>query len=240
MARRGRLVAIEGRSAAGKTTLVLEAASKLGWQPLREAWDRLDPAPSLEYGSPHELLLLEGTLLAEEVRRFAEARARSAQGATVLADTGFFGPLTYTWGLVEVGRAPAVVARTVERSVRSLVRRGKLGLPDLTVYLETTARERDRHGRADPLRHPPGLVPRHEAVGAVEQRFFEEEFPAALPDRFRVLRARAGPPGPVLTLRALVAEADPVPASRAEGLALLSLLRVPPPPRRRPAAGPNR
>jgi len=240
MARRGRLIAVEGRSAAGKTTLVRAAASDLGWHPLPEALDRLDPPPSLEFASPRELLSLERTLLAEETHRYREARAICAQGRTVLADTGFLGPLTYTQGLVEIGRAPESVGRAVERSVRSLVRRGRLGLPDLTVYLETTARERRRHARSDPGRHPEAIAPRHEAVGAVEQRFFEELFPNALPDRFRTMFARSGPPGPVRTLRALVAEADPAPASRAEGLALLSLALGPPPPRRRPAGGPNR
>ncbi len=240
MARRGRLIAIEGRSAAGKTTLVRAAASELGWQPLMEAFDRLDPAPSLEYGSPRELLLLEAALLSEEVRRFREARGLCAQGRTVLADTGFLGPLLYTHGLVTLGRAPASVGRAVERSTRSLVRRGALGLPDLTVYLETTARERARHARADVTHHPATLVGRHEAVGAVEQRCFEELFPMALPDRFRSLRARSGPPGPVLTLRALVAEADPAPASKTEGLALVSLLRLSTRDGRRTNVGPNR
>jgi hypothetical protein len=240
VARRGRLIAIEGRSAAGKTTLVRAAASKLGWEPLAEAFDRLDPAPSLEFVSPRELLLLEGTLLSEEVHRYREARALCAQGRTVLADTGFLGPLTYTLGLVTLGRAPASVGRAMERSTTSLVRRGALGLPDLSVYLDTTARERARHARADAGRHPAALSGRHEAVGAVEQRYFEELFPMALPDRFRSLRARSGPPGPVPTLRALVTDADPAPASKTEGLALLSLLRLPTPDGRRKNGGPNR
>ncbi|MGA8091020.1 MAG: hypothetical protein WB984_00755 [Thermoplasmata archaeon] len=239
MARRGRLIAVEGRSAAGKTTLVRAAARKLGWQPLEEAFDRLDPAPSLEYRSPRELLLLEGTLLAEESRRYREARRLCARGRTVLADTGFLGPLMYTRGLVDLGRAPASVGRTVERSARSLVRRRALGLPDLTVYLETTPSERARRARADPNRHPSILFRRHEAVGGVERRYFEEEFPAARPDRFRTLRARSKPLALVPALRALVEAADPPPASRADALALVSLLRLPAPDGRRKNGGPN-
>ena len=107
---RGRLVALEGGSASGKSTLVTAAARTFGWRPLAEAFDRLDPAPSLDFDSPRELLRLEATLLAEEVRRYHEARRLTERGATVLADTGFLGPLTYTLGLVERGRAPASVA----------------------------------------------------------------------------------------------------------------------------------
>jgi thymidylate kinase len=240
MPRRGRLIAIEGRSAAGKTTLVRAAASQLRWQPLAEAFDRLDPAPSLEFASPRELLLLEGTLLAEEVRRYREAREMCVRGDTVLVDTGFFGPLLYTRGLVELGRAPESAGRAVLRSTLSLLRRGALRMPDLTIYLETTASARVSHLRADTLHHPFGLARRHEAVGAVEQRFFEEAFPAVLPDRFRTLPSRPGPLGLVPTLKALVADAEPTPASRAEGIALLSLFSLPVREGRRPDGGPNR
>lgn len=237
---RGRLIAIEGRSASGKTTLVRAAARKLGWQPLAEAFDRLDPAPSLAYGSSRELLLLEGTLLAEEVRRYQEARRACARGVTVLADTGFLGPVTYTRGLVDLGRAPASVWRNVVRSARSLLRRRALGIPDLTIYLETTASERARRARADPGHHPAAFLPRHEAVGEVERAYFERLFPGALPGRFATLRGRANPLSLVPSLRALVGERDPTPASRADGLALLSLLRPSAGRGRRRNAGPNR
>lgn len=240
MARRGRLIAIEGRSAAGKTTLVHVAARKLGWQPLGEAFDRLDPAPSLQFGSPRELALLEGVLLAEEARRYREARRLCARGRTVLADTGFLGPLTYTRGLVELGWAPASVGQSVERSARSLVRRRALGLPDLTVYLETTTNERARRARTDANHHPVPLFRRHEAVGEVERRYLAEVFPAALPGRFQTLRARSRPLALVPALRSLVEEADPTPASRAQALALVSLLRLPARDGRRTNVGPNR
>lgn len=240
MGRRGRLIAIEGGSAAGKTTLVHAAARTLGWQSLGEAFDRLDPTPSLEYGSPREFLLLEGVLLAEEVRRYREARRGCAGGRTVLADTGFLGPLTYTQGLVELGRVSASIGRAVERSTRSLLRNRAIGLPDLTVYLHTTPSERARRARTGARRHPAALVPRHEAVGEIERRYFEEVFPAALPDRFRTLRGRAGPASLVQRLRTLIEEADPSPASRADGLVLASLLHRPIRGGRRANVGPNR
>ncbi|HLM70972.1 MAG TPA: hypothetical protein VK423_06295 [Thermoplasmata archaeon] len=236
----GRLIAIEGRSAAGKTTLVRAAARTFGWRPLAEAFDRLDPAPSLEYESSAELLLLEATLLAEEVRRYREARQACARGETVLADTWFLGPVTYTRGLVELGRAPASVGRTVERSARSLLQRGALGLPDLTVYLDTTPRERARRARADRQRHPAALFPRHEAVGEVERTYFEDSFPASLPDRFRTLRGRSDPPTLVGAVRRFVDALDLAPVTRTEGRTVLSLLRRPARDRRGRITVPNR
>jgi len=227
MARRGRLIAIEGASGSGKTTLVQAAARSLGWRPLAEAFDRLDPAPSLEFGSPRELLWLEAVLLVEEVRRYEEARRATARGETVVADTGFLGPLTYTRGLVDLGRVPPSTSRAVERTVRSLLRNGALGIPDLTVYLTTTVAERRRRARTRGRRHPASLQARHEAVGVIERRFFEEVVATALPDRFRTLRADIRPTELALRLERLVKEARPTPVSRAEALALLVRGRPP-------------
>ena len=240
MVRRGRLVAVEGGSASGKTTLVAAAASALGWRALPEAFDRLDPAPSLEFGSARELTQLEATLLAEEARRYREARRLCATGITVLADTGFLGPLTYTIGLVQLGYAPATVTASLLARARSLVESGRLGLPDLTVYLRTTAPERMGRARADGSRHPPRLFARHEAVGRFERRFFERELASVRPSGFRTLRADA--PTAVLTrrLRAIVTTADARPASRDETLALLTRLARPARGMRRSVVRPNR
>jgi len=227
MVRRGRLVAIEGASASGKTTLMRAAAKTFGWRPLSEAFDRLDPTPSLEFRSSQELLRLEGVLLAEEVRRYREARLLCRRGVTVLADTGFLGPLTYTRGLVELGRAPASVGRTIERTVRALVRRGALGIPDLTVWLDASAAERRRRARGDARRHPLTLFPRHEAVGLVERRTLEAAFRSVLPGRFSVLRGRGRPGDLARHLGELVRAALAPPSSRTEGLALLDRLDRP-------------
>ena len=240
MANRGRLIALEGESASGKTTLVRAAAARYGWVPLAEAYDRLDPAPSLEFGSSEELLLLEGALLAEEVRRYREAVWHCARGQTVLADTGFFGPLTYTWGLVHLGRVPPSVGRALTDRVRPLVRKGALGLPDLTIVLRTTRAERARRANADEAGHPASLRTRHEAVGRVERAFFEEAVPRALPERFRTFSA--GDPADVLVpqLHELVEATAAAPATEADGLVLLSLLPFPLPRGRRSTVGPNR
>lgn len=240
MVRRGCLIAIEGGSASGKTTLVKVAARTLGWRPLPEAFDRLDPAPSLEFDSPEELLLLEGTLLAEEARRYREARQLRDRGVTVVADTGFLGPLTYTLGLLELGQARVSVGRSLFRSARAMVRRGALGLPDLTVYLATTAVERRQRAHVSARQHPPALFRRHEAVGAVERRFFEKTFPSALPARFRVLRARGPPTALARQLVTLVEHNRVRPASRDDSLAILTGLRLPAQRRRRPNLRPNR
>jgi len=240
MARRGRLVAVEGGSASGKTTLVAHAAPTQGWRALPEALDRLDPAPSLEFASPRELARLEATLLAEEARRYREARQLCANGVTVLADTGFLGPITYTFGLVRLGLAPASVATSLMTSARSMVRSGKLGIPDLTIYLRTTARERVDRARMSASRHPAGLFARHEAVGRFERRLFERDFPAVRPTGVRVLRADR--PAAVLARRlGTIVRADRGrSASRGEALALIARLGRPAPAIRRTTVRPNR
>ncbi|HYB79049.1 MAG TPA: hypothetical protein VEG66_04730 [Thermoplasmata archaeon] len=240
MARRGRLVAVEGSSASGKTTVVAAAAHALGWRTLPEAFDRLDPALSLDFASPHDLRRLEETLLAEEARRYEEARRLCARGVTVLADTGFLGPLTYTFGLVNLGLAPAAVATELVTSARSLVRAGRLGLPDVTVYLRTTAHERAGRARADPSQHPPELFPRHEAVGRFERRFLERELAAVRPAGLCILRAH-GPTAALARRLARIVEATPVrPASRGDALALLARLGRPAREIRRSTLRPNR
>lgn len=240
MPEEGRLIAVEGPSAAGKTTLVRRAARSLGWCALGEAFDRLDPVPSLEYGSSQQLRLLEGKLLAEEARRYREARRQCARGHTVLADTGFLGPITYTRGLVALDLAPTSVARSLERKARSLLQRGVLGIPDLTVYLDLSTNERRRRARADPDRHPLALFRRHTTVGRLERAYYVTTFAAALPDRFRTLSGRREPRTLVASLRAVVREVAPTPSTRAEALLLLSSLGPLPRAVRDAGGSPNR
>jgi len=240
MRRPGVLIAVEGGSASGKTTLVRLACHQFGWRPLAEAVDRLDPAPSLDFGSSGELLRLEATLLAEEVHRFAEARRLCERGATVLADTGFLGPLTYTLGLAELRLAPRSIANDLTRSVRALVSAGRLGIPDLTVYLRTTAAERRRRAKAGAPRHPRGLFRRHEAVGTVERRLLEQVFRGAVPDRFRTLRADSSASVLARRLGVIVEAARLGHAPQSDALRVVAQLGGLGRSSRRPPAGPNR
>ncbi len=191
MAHRGVVVAIEGASAAGKSSVVRAARAAYGWSALSEAFDRLEPRPSLEFASSRELLATERRLLREEARRAREANRGRARGDVVVADTGFWGPLTYAAGLVALGR--------VERSV--LVALGEDAsapgalpcVPDLVVYLEASAALRHERARRDRATHPAALESRHAAVGTFERSFFVRTVPRVLPGALRRIRA-VGPP----------------------------------------------
>ncbi|HUJ78415.1 MAG TPA: hypothetical protein VLX64_05335 [Thermoplasmata archaeon] len=170
--RRGLLVAVEGPSAVGKTTVVRRVASG-GWaETLPEAYDRLRPALSLDFRSPEELRRLERRLFAEETRRSREARRARARGARVLVDTGFAGPLTYTASLDERADPGGAVLRDLLRSARTAARGGRWGLPDLVIVLTAPARLLDARTQRDPVGHPRSLAGRHRRVGIREVAFW--------------------------------------------------------------------
>lgn len=189
---RAPIVAVEGISGAGKSTLVARAAA-YGWTPLAEAYDRLDPPPDLTVPTPTDLARTERLLLAEEGRRFVAARAIAASGRPVVADTGFLGPLTYTAALVALGAAPPALARRLTATARRRARVGTWGLPDLTVFLDTAPATRARRIDRDPVRHPPALARRHEAVGRIEERFYRGPLARLLPGRVRRVSGEASP-----------------------------------------------
>jgi thymidylate kinase len=193
MERRGRVLAIEGSSGAGKTTVVRAAARAFGWQPLPEAFDRLDPPPSLRFQTPEELLSLERTLLAEEERRYREAVEARARGRTVVADTGFLGPLTYTAGLVALGDAAPPVLQALRSLAEGRERSHRIGLPDGIVYLDVPARVRRRRTARDPRGHPTEFQARHEAVGRLERRFYRRLARGALAGRVRFVSGTGAP-----------------------------------------------
>jgi hypothetical protein len=220
----GTVVAIEGLSASGKSTAARRVAALLGAVRIAEAVDRMDPAPSIDFANVQELRTLEHALLAEEGRRFRDARRLAATGRIVVTDTGFLGPLTYTAGLVQLGRAPPAVLAGLLRDARRLAARGHWGLPDLIVFLETGRAARARHAARDPGGHPATLRDRHEAVGAVERRIYREALGPLFGSRAQVVSGGGGaglvavrvarrvrafpasapaPPTPALVLRAV-------------------------------------
>ena len=215
------IVAIEGPSGAGKTTLVREAARRFGWHRIAEAYDRLDRAPEIDFRSDRELRATERQLLTEERRRFREALRARASGRVVVADTGFLGPFTYTAGLVARGEADRRVFVDLVRSGRSMGR--SWGVPDAVVYLVPRAADRRRRAGRDPGRHPPGLDPRHAAVGRFERRIYRRWSEGPLEGRVEFLRADRTPGGLAGLLRGRLAALGSVPKRNPPSLA--SLLR---------------
>ena len=193
MDRLGCIVAVEGPSGAGKTTVVRAAARAFGWHPLPEAFDRIDPPPSLRFRTPAELLSLERTLLAEEGRRYREAVEGRRRGRTVVADTGFLGPLTYTAGLVELGDAAPRVLEALRSLVEGRERPLRVGLPDGIVYLDVPGRVRRWRTARDPRGHSPEFRERHEAVGRLERRFYRRLARGALSGRVRFVSGTGAP-----------------------------------------------
>jgi hypothetical protein len=192
----GRVVAIEGPSAVGKTEAVGVLVADGRGVRIAEAVDRLRPRPDLDFRSDAELERLELRLLREDGRRFVEARRRAGAGATVLLDTGSLGPLTYTGGLVATGAAPPAVLARLLREARALLRDGRWGLPDGIVFL--TAPDATLRARAatDPRGHPAGLHGRHTAIGRREAAFYRRELAPILGRRLKFVSG-SGRPGAV-------------------------------------------
>ncbi len=210
MTRRALLIAIEGPSGAGKTTLARRTAERFGWRLLPEAYDRLSPRPSLRFAGPAGLLALERRLLAEERRRYAEALRSTAAGTTVLADTGFLGPLTYTAGLVARGAAPGrLLTDLLEEEQRARSPRAA-GLPDVVVYLDVPSRLARRRGASDPAGHPADLAGRHAAIGAWERRFYRRVLGPAFPSVVRTVPASGAPRSIARRLEAAVRSSVPL------------------------------
>jgi hypothetical protein len=187
------VVAVEGASAAGKTTAVVAVARATGWTVVPEAYRRLSPPPSLRFDSAAELLDLEERLLREDSRRYSEARSRARGGETVIADTGFLGPLTYTWALIAEGAVSGSVLAPLRDLCRGLGDRGEWGLADAYVYLDTSSRIRAARTRADPAGPPSTLARRHRQVGDRERDFYLGRFAPLLGTRFRSVRGDGVP-----------------------------------------------
>ncbi len=188
----GRLIALEGPSAVGKTRVAEALAARLGGRLVPEAFRRLTPPPSLRLTGRGPLLRLERRLLAEEMRRYREAERGRRRGDTVVLDTGFLGPLTYAIGLTQMDPRCDVTAPLLRELARRS-RAGALRLPDLTVYLNAPRTELARRARSDPRGHPPALVRRHWAVARTEGTLWRALARRLPSGRVRFVRARGSP-----------------------------------------------
>lgn len=204
------IVAVTGPSGAGKSTVVDALARRFGWEPLDEAYYRLRPRPSLRFGSTASLRALETRLLREEARRYRAALALARRGRTVVADTGFLDPVSYTAGLVALDLASPEALRAVARSARRLAEHGALGLPDVLVRLAGTPELRRRRVETDPRGHPRAFRARHEAVGTVETETIVPALARRFPGRVRVVVAAATAPVVARRVRAVVARSRPL------------------------------
>ncbi|MCI4360346.1 MAG: AAA family ATPase [Thermoplasmata archaeon] len=178
------VVALEGPSGAGKTAVTAQLAGLLGGTVMPEAFDRLNRSLSLNFHGREELADLERNLLQEEGRRWGEAGQLRAGGRTVVLDTATFGPLTYAWGLRDGVDQGLDVLLELVRSARRMLKAGRWGLPDLTVYLDVPDAIARLRAKRDPLGHPPEIADRHAAVGRWERLLYDREFPRRLPGRF--------------------------------------------------------
>jgi hypothetical protein len=187
------IVALEGPSGAGKTTVARAAGRAFGWEVLPEAFDRLAPARSLVFAGPAELLAIERDLLADERRRYRRALAVRRGGRTVLADTGFFGPVTYTAGLVALGLAPRRVLEQLIEEADRTEGSGPLGVADAIVYLDVPEPALRRRVANDPVGHPGALASRHLAVHRFERTLYRERFHEALAGRVAIVPGSDAP-----------------------------------------------
>ncbi len=178
------LVALEGPWASGKSSVAAALARHLDAEVLPEAYDRLGRTPDLDVRSPGELAELERTLLDEESRRWLEAGQRRDSGRSVVLDTGLLGPLTYTFGLRELGLAPDDLPARLAAEADERLADGRFGLPDLTVFLDVDEATADWRASQDPRGHPPALGTRHRRVARVERQLYLHGFPRYLPGRF--------------------------------------------------------
>jgi thymidylate kinase len=209
------VIAIEGASGAGKSSVAGELARRVDAVLIHEAFDRLGRRRSLRFRDRSGLAEIERALLAEEGRRWADAAAHRRAGRSVVLDTGTTGPLTYSWGVREGIDARWDVVSDVLRQTRRLRSVQGWGLPDLTFYLDVSEEVADARSARSPADHPAPLRERHRRVGRFERFLYEREFPRHLPGRFGCVAGEASPREVALGIRDRLERLGPVPPATA-------------------------
>lgn len=210
------LIAIEGPSGAGKSSVSRALGERLGAAVLPEAFERLDPRPSLRFRDLPGLRSLELTLLAAEIDRYRAADALRNEGGPVVLDTGPWGPLTYSWGLREtVGGQWDVVADVVAEARRH-PGIDRFPLPELTVYLDVPESVTEGRAAADPAGHPADLRERHRRVARFERLLYQRIFPELLPARFLSVSGEPSPSRIAFALADRLERIGPLPPATAE------------------------
>lgn len=186
---RGPIVAVEGPSGVGKSTLVAGLGLPGRIEGIEEAY-RLTARPlRLRYHGERELDRIERRLYLLDRARWQRAARRARSGRTVVLDTGPLGTITYTWGLVRLGLAdPVTLARAIDRFDADLDR-GVMGLPDGVLFLVAPAATRRKRVEADPVGHRVGDRQRFETVGRLEQRLWNRAWGPLLGRRWGRLSA---------------------------------------------------
>jgi hypothetical protein len=209
------LLAIEGPSGAGKTSVSRALGQRLGAPVLPEAFERLDPRPSLEFGTVAALRALEIQLLEAEIGRCVEANSLRAKGTPVVLDTGPWGPLTYSWGLREAVASQWDVVASIVAPARVHAGLDRFPLPELTVYLDVPESVAARRASDDPAGHPAALRERHRRVARFERLLYQRLFPEMLPGRFLSVAGEGSPVGIAADLADRLERIGPLPTSTA-------------------------
>jgi|HubBroStandDraft_3_1064219.scaffolds.fasta_scaffold76420_4 thymidylate kinase len=207
-----RIVALEGTSGVGKSRIARALTSgSPGMVLLKEAYERIRPTPSLAVPDAPSLLRVEQRLVREEQRRFREAVEARRRGSTVVADTGFLGPLTYSVGLAAIDPGRDVVAPIRTLYLDAAAGR-RIGLPDLTLLLDASASTVRRRLAGDATRHPVAWRARHAAVGRIEARLWTGPLARRLGPRFQRISAAGTPERVAARIRRILMELPGPPA----------------------------
>jgi len=228
---RGRLVALVGPSAVGKTTVGRAVAAAAGFVFLPEPAAAGDPLPSLEFGTPAQLAAIEARLMAVERRRSRAAERLRADGVDVLLDTAPVGPATYSLGVARLHPEYRPVAERIVAAVRHDLESGRISAPDRVLHLDASPATLRRRAAGVPSTHPADLLARHWAVARYEREFWGV-LASERPDAVRMISLGAPMPSAARRVaKALVRPGRPLGVGALLG-ALQTAGRVPPVPRK--------